>query len=426
VDPAAPSTVFGLAAYNGEAHLAEALESLLTQTRSDFAIVVVDDASTDATPEICARYAALDGRISYSRNDQQLGLVRNWQRAFELAGERHPRARYFAWASDHDVWAARWLERLTAELDAHPEAVLAYPLAVRIDDAGSEYPTRERLFETAGVTDPRERVRLVAGELRGAGELVYGLIRRSAMEECGPFPLTVLADRLYLVRLAVEGEFRQVRERLWYRRFRAGVKMSNARQRRAAFPRGAPPSAYVPWWLTHPARFARSTGSTELAAALVRESARTAFARRRERTRRSWRWRRRHAAERIGLRQSPPEPAPRESAPPMLERDADVHELGAARLRPADVALSVGYFDDHPDPEALLAQLHELGVPEVYSVDREAPELRAAITRFYWPRQLWLDVGGRKPDPAKGPVPIRPGEPRHLVGRRRLLPEARG
>src|SRR4029453_4977155 len=140
------------------------------------------------------------------------------------------------------------------------------------DDAGSEYPTRERLFETAGVTDPRERVRLVAGELRGAGELVYGLIRRSAMEEGGPFPLTVLADRLYLVRLAVEGEFRQVREQLWYRRFRVGVKMSNARQRRAAFPRGAPLSAYVPWWLTHPARFARSTGSTALGLDLVRES----------------------------------------------------------------------------------------------------------------------------------------------------------
>jgi Glycosyl transferase family 2 len=414
--------VFGLAAHNGEAHLAEALESLLTQTRSDFAIVIVDDASTDATPEICARYAALDGRISYSRNDEQLGLVRNWQRAFELAGERHPGARYFAWASDHDVWAARWLERLTAELDAHPEAVLAYPLAVRIDDAGSEYPTQERLFETAGVTDPRERVRLVAGELRGAGELVYGLIRRSAMEECGPFPLTVLADRLYLVRLAVEGEFRQVREQLWYRRFRVGVKMSNARQRRAAFPRGAPLSAYVPWWLTHPARFARSTGSTALAAALVRESARTAFARRRERTRRSWRWRRRHAAERIGLRQPPPEPAPRESAP-LLERDADVHELGAAKLRPADVALSVGFFDRLPEEELeeLIARLHELGVPEIYSVDRESQALRAAMERFYWPRRVWIDAAGRKPDPARGPVPRPEGELRHLAGRRRLL-----
>src|SRR6266487_3216593 len=62
---AVPSTVFGLAAYNGAEHLAEAIESLLTQTRSDLSIVVVDDASTDATSEICARYAHLDPRVSF-------------------------------------------------------------------------------------------------------------------------------------------------------------------------------------------------------------------------------------------------------------------------------------------------------------------------------------------------------------------------
>jgi hypothetical protein len=105
-----------------------------------------------------------------------------------------------------------------------------------------------------------------------------------------------------------------------------------------------------------------------------------------------------------------------------------VLELGGGELRPADVALSVRFFEalDEGELEACVARLHELGIPEVYSVDRESPRLRAALARFYWPRQLWVDSGGRKPDPAKGPVPIRPGEPRHLVGRRRLLPEARG
>jgi glycosyltransferase involved in cell wall biosynthesis len=109
-------------------------------------IVVVDDASTDATAEVCARYVQHDSRVSYARNDRRLGLSRNWQRAFELAGERHPAAHYFAWASDHDIWGPRWHERLAAELEAHDEAVLAYPFAVRVDDAGSEYPTRERVF----------------------------------------------------------------------------------------------------------------------------------------------------------------------------------------------------------------------------------------------------------------------------------------
>jgi hypothetical protein len=38
-------------------------------------------------------------------------------RAFELAGERFPSAEYFAWASDHDLWADRWLEALVERLD---------------------------------------------------------------------------------------------------------------------------------------------------------------------------------------------------------------------------------------------------------------------------------------------------------------------
>jgi hypothetical protein len=420
--------VFGLAAYNGETHLAEALESLLSQTRDDLAIVVVDDCSGDATEEVVRRYVELDPRVSYARNDRQLGLVRNWRRAFELAGERHPGAAYFAWASDHDVWHPRWLELVAAELDEHEEAVLAYPLTTRIDDEGSEYPTRERHFDTAGIDDPRERVRRVAGELRGAGELIYGLMRRSALERSGPFPLTVLSDRLQLVRLALEGEFRQVRRRLWYRRFRAGVAMSNARQRRAAFPEGAPLAAYAPWWVTHPLFLAGSTGSPALGAELLLRSARTSYARQQERIRRDLRWRRRHALERLGLRQRPVREPHGTDAEPLLEPGADVLELGRSELRPADVALSVGFFEalDENELEACVARLHELGVPEVYSVDRESPELRAAIARFYWPRQVWVGFGGRKPDPTTGPVPIRPGESRHLVGRRRLLPKARG
>jgi len=419
-----PSTVFGLAAHNGADHLAEALESLLTQTRSDLAVVVVDDCSTDSTAEVARRYAQLDGRVAYVRNERRLGLVRNWRRAFELAGELHPQARYFAWASDHDVWAPRWLERLAAELDAHPEAVLAYPLTVRIDDAGSEYPTRERLFETAGVTDPRERLRRVAGELRGAGELVYGLMRRAALEQAGPFPLAVLADRLFLVRLALEGEFRQVRERLWYRRFRAGVTMTNARQRCAAWPDGAPLAAFAPWWLAHPVHLARETGSPALAGELVRRSLRTAYTRKQERLRRELRWRRRRALERLGLRARPVAAAPTAAAAPRLEPGADVLELGAAELRPAEVALSVGYFDEHGG--GVVSRLHELGVPELYSVDRESAALREALGRYYWLRRLWIDSGGRKPDPARGPVPRPEGELRHLVGRRRLLPETQG
>jgi hypothetical protein len=372
-----PGAVFGLAAHNGEAHVAEAIESLLTQTRRDLAVVIVDDASTDRTEEICRRYVELDPRVTYERNECRLGLSRNWQRAFDVAGRLYPGAPYFAWASDHDVWDARWLELLAAELDAQPQAALAYPLAVRIDDNGSEYPTRARHFDTAGVTNPRARVRLVAGDVRGAGEAVYGLMRRSAMPR---FPVAMLADRLFLVRLSAGGELRQVRERLWYRRFRAGVRMTNARQRRGTWPDGAPLTAYLPWWLTH---------GTDVAAA----SARAAFARKQERVRRDLRWRKRRLLERLGLRERP---APKQAPADAIGPPAGFVDVG--ELSPGDGA-----------------RLHAEGVEQIYT-SRGEPELG----RYYWLRRLWVDSGGRKPDPLTGPVPE--GGPPHLVGRRRLLP----
>ena len=407
--------MFGLTTFNGQEHLAESIESLLRQTRDDLAIVVVDDGSTDRTAAIAGRYAELDPRVSYVRNDNQLGLVRNWRRALRLAAERFPEAPYFAWASDHDLWHPEWLETLAAELDEHPEAVLAYPVTVRIDDAGSEYPTRTRLFDTAGETDRELRLRRVAGGMRNAGEMIYGLMRRDALERAGPFPLVVLPDRLQLLRLALEGEFRQVERRLWYRRYRAGVVMTNSRQRATSFPDGAPLAAYLPWWLTHSANFGRG----RLGALVLHESARTAWDRARERGRRKRRWRRRE--RRVQLRQRlERSPVPTAAAPPP---DPPPPELDPRILEdlPPDATAGVDLLAAGPDEVA--RRLYESGVDTLYVVERESPELRIALARRYWLRDVWVPEAaapGRKPDPTTGPVPRVPGGYRHVVGWRRL------
>ena len=474
-----PSAVFGLTAFNGERHLAEAIESLLTQTRTDLAIVVIDDCSSDRTQEIALRYAQLDSRVSYERNDRQSGLVRNWRCAFDLAGERFPEAPFFAWASDHDVWHPRWLELLTAELEAHPEAVLAYPFAVRMDDEGSEYPTRPHRFDTVGSAGPAERLRRTSRGLAAAGDVIYGLFRRDVMARCGPFPLVVLPDRLYLIRLALEGEFRQVPRRLWYRRYRTRVVMSNRRQRLSSFPEGAPWWAYVPWPLTHAIVFARS-GAREQSPLVLLESLRRVVEGRWNRGRRRRRWRRRERRRRyraavrgtlvrLGLRE-PPRAVPSsagliavsantvlaglERAELLDDRavlGAVVLELGdgASGLEellkerfpslvhlaaddPAhfpervDLAVSLDVLGRLPEEEAdsRIRRLHVLGTPAVISLDRETESLRESLAAWYWPRDVWVEETGspgRKPDPKMGPVGRTPGQYRLVVARRRLL-----
>lgn len=64
--------------YNGAKYLAECLDSVINQTFTNFEIVLVDDCSTDGTLEIAQDYAFRDKRIRIFVNQQNLGLVGNW------------------------------------------------------------------------------------------------------------------------------------------------------------------------------------------------------------------------------------------------------------------------------------------------------------------------------------------------------------
>lgn len=69
--------------FNGEAFIKEAIDSVLTQSYSDFEIVIVDNHSTDSTICIIKQYN--DPRIKLFRNESNIGMIPNWNRAMELA-----------------------------------------------------------------------------------------------------------------------------------------------------------------------------------------------------------------------------------------------------------------------------------------------------------------------------------------------------
>jgi glycosyltransferase involved in cell wall biosynthesis len=237
----------GLPLYNGGPHFREALDTLAGQTFSDFGVVVVDDMSTDSSPEVAQRLAEVDDRITYSRNRKRLGLTLNWRNAFEAARREHPDAEFFAWGSDHDVWHPRWLEAMVDALDADPEAMLAFPLAGRLEPDLGVKLRRSPMEALDGMT-LRETVETLSERLR-AGYLVYGLSRVDAMESIGVFHHVLYADRLAITQLALRGSLREVDEWLWYKR--PTGEFSTERQLRSCFPDGVPWYGKLPWWLTH-------------------------------------------------------------------------------------------------------------------------------------------------------------------------------
>lgn len=71
--------------YNREKLIGECIESALAQTYTNIEVVVVDNASTDRTWEICQQFASRDARVRVFRNASNVGPVRNWKRCFDEA-----------------------------------------------------------------------------------------------------------------------------------------------------------------------------------------------------------------------------------------------------------------------------------------------------------------------------------------------------
>lgn len=104
---------------NGERFIAEAIESVIAQTFTDWELILVDDGSTDGATAIARRYAAEHpGRIVYIEHP---GHENRGMSASRNAGIRAARGEFVAFLDADDIWLPRRLEPHVAALDAHPE-----------------------------------------------------------------------------------------------------------------------------------------------------------------------------------------------------------------------------------------------------------------------------------------------------------------
>jgi len=117
-------------AYNAEATLREALDSLLAQTFSDIRIVVLDDGSADATPQILADYDAKEDRVLVVTQPNG-GIVDALN-----AGLSYCTAEYFARLDSDDVSLPERLGKQLAYLRSHPDCVAVGAEVLHIDANG--------------------------------------------------------------------------------------------------------------------------------------------------------------------------------------------------------------------------------------------------------------------------------------------------
>ncbi|MEP0843915.1 MAG: glycosyltransferase, partial [Phycisphaerae bacterium] len=128
-----------LPVHNGAAFLRPSIESVLEQTCGDFELIVIDDGSTDATPELLAEYAARDRRVSIQRHETNQGLCAALNRGLAAAT-----GRYIARQDADDVCFQGRLEAQKAYLDDHTDVGLLG--AGRIDVDARGLPARSCLY----------------------------------------------------------------------------------------------------------------------------------------------------------------------------------------------------------------------------------------------------------------------------------------
>ena len=128
--PEEPATITViLASYNHQAFIGEAIRSVLAQTRTDFRLLVIDDASQDGTVEEAQKIR--DSRICIIRNPENLGHGQSLARALESVGTE-----YVAFMDTDDLFHPRRLERCLSLLEETPQAAVAATELTVIDHKG--------------------------------------------------------------------------------------------------------------------------------------------------------------------------------------------------------------------------------------------------------------------------------------------------
>lgn len=182
-----------MTAYNLERYVGAAIRSALDQTLKRIEVIVVDDGSTDRTPEILQGIG--DPRL------QALRLSHAGPAAALNAGVAQAAGRYVAFLDGDDLWRPEKLERHVSFLESHPGVDLTFDWYRQIDEEGSEIGLGSHRWR-----GPVSFGQLLVDNVIGSGS--SAVIRRGALPNAAPFDTNFAACHdldLYL-RVALQRE----------------------------------------------------------------------------------------------------------------------------------------------------------------------------------------------------------------------------
>mgnify|MGYP002621066409 CR=1 FL=1 len=237
-----PTTSICIPTYNGEQYIHECLDSVLTQSISDFEILVVDDCSSDSTFDIAQEYERKDPRVRTIRNQHNLGLVGNWNRCIELA-----QGEWIKFVFQDDIIDCECLEKMLAVADKdHPFICCRRDFI--FDGVTKETENNYRsLLRTQSIDNLFQGRTEIRGEalvstilymglntpINFLGEPTSMLLHRAVFSKFGKFNplLKQICDLEFWLRVGINTGLRYVPETLAHFRVHAGATTAKNRDR---------------------------------------------------------------------------------------------------------------------------------------------------------------------------------------------------
>lgn len=186
-----------VAACNAAATIEESLASVAAQSYRDFELVVVDDGSTDNTPELLAKHAAMWPWMTWFRQENA-GVASARNRAIERA-----RADLIAFQDADDIWLPGKLAEQVPLLDRNPDTALVFA-------DSTFFPPDPASSGTLFQQKPPRRGRVLQKLLMGCFVLLgTAVVRKAAIAEVGGFVdgQTPFSDVDLILRLSEQHDF---------------------------------------------------------------------------------------------------------------------------------------------------------------------------------------------------------------------------
>ncbi len=169
-----PILGIGLPVFNGEQFIRKKIESLLSQTFTNFEIFITDNCSTDNTIKICGEFAKKDQRIHIICHEKNIGAKRNFYSSLKLSKNK-----FFVWTAVDDLMESTFLEKNIEQLELHENLVGSIS---KISYYSFEEKSDIKFIQLESVLGTFEKkIRFVL--TKSSANLIYSIFKRKYLEK---------------------------------------------------------------------------------------------------------------------------------------------------------------------------------------------------------------------------------------------------